>query len=128
MRRTGILFLTLFIGFVLHAQTKKEIGQMRLLFPVENTANPKSKKIVANEYELLLTAAYTVYKTTLSSQDAAHCVFYPSCSEYSLLLLEKEGFVPGIFGVFDRLSRCNLNSREHYTIHLQTGLLYDPVE
>ena len=35
------------------------------------------------------------------------CKFYPSCSVYSIEVLKKYGFFPGIFKVLWRILRCN---------------------
>ena len=35
------------------------------------------------------------------------CRFYPSCSEYAILALEKYGVVKGIKLSIDRIKRCN---------------------
>ncbi len=35
------------------------------------------------------------------------CKYYPSCSQYAILTLEKHGFVMGIPRVFWRVLRCN---------------------
>ena len=35
------------------------------------------------------------------------CRFYPSCSEYTILALEKYGFITGIKMSIDRIKRCN---------------------
>jgi putative component of membrane protein insertase Oxa1/YidC/SpoIIIJ protein YidD len=35
------------------------------------------------------------------------CRFYPSCSEYSILVLEKHGLIKGIQMSINRIKRCN---------------------
>lgn len=35
------------------------------------------------------------------------CKFYPSCSQYAILVLQKKGFTLGIFKIFWRILRCN---------------------
>jgi len=35
------------------------------------------------------------------------CRFYPSCSEYSILALEKYGLIKGIVLSINRIKRCN---------------------
>jgi len=36
----------------------------------------------------------------------ARCRFYPSCSNYGLMALEKHGFFKGWFKTINRISRC----------------------
>lgn len=35
------------------------------------------------------------------------CKFYPTCSEYAVKILEKHGFIWGIWKVLWRIMRCN---------------------
>lgn len=37
----------------------------------------------------------------------AGCRFYPSCSEYFILALQKEGFIKGSFLGIKRILKCN---------------------
>ncbi|PLX01155.1 MAG: hypothetical protein C0594_14130 [Marinilabiliales bacterium] len=67
------------------------------------------------------------YKKFISSQDASHCQFYPSCSVYATDAIEKYGFVIGVFTALDRLSRCNTFGEKNYPKYKNTGLYYDPV-
>ena len=41
------------------------------------------------------------------AQPFCGCKFYPSCSEYAVLVLEKQGFVMGMPRVIWRVLRCN---------------------
>jgi len=40
------------------------------------------------------------------------CRFYPSCSDYSILALEKYGLITGISLSINRIKRCNPNNTE----------------
>ncbi len=40
------------------------------------------------------------------------CRFYPSCSNYSILALQKYGFVKGWMLTIKRIKRCNLNNTD----------------
>jgi putative component of membrane protein insertase Oxa1/YidC/SpoIIIJ protein YidD len=40
------------------------------------------------------------------------CRFYPSCSNYAIMALEKYGFIKGWVMAFDRLKRCNSYNTE----------------
>jgi putative membrane protein insertion efficiency factor len=70
---------------------------------------------------------FVLYKVFLSSQDHQSCVFTPSCSEYALQSIKKQGFIRGVIDTFDRLTRCNGFSIENYPIDPKTNLLIDPV-
>lgn len=74
----------------------------------------------------LYTSLFFIYKTFISSQDGSKCSFYPSCSEYGLLCIEKHGVFEGILKTSDRLSRCNGLSPENYDKVEDKNLLYDP--
>lgn len=40
------------------------------------------------------------------------CRFYPSCSKYTILALEKYGFYKGMKLSANRIKRCNLNNTD----------------
>lgn len=40
------------------------------------------------------------------------CRFYPTCSEYAILVLNKYGIFKGIFLATDRIKRCNINNTD----------------
>lgn len=70
---------------------------------------------------------FIIYKTFISSQDHMSCVFSPSCSEYALQSMQKQGFFPGLLNTFDRLTRCNGLRPGDYVIDPRLRLLSDPV-
>ncbi len=76
----------------------------------------------------IFTSLFLGYKTFVSSQDAGNCSFSPSCSEYALSSIQKNGFVEGFIDFFDWLARCNGLSPEDYQRHPDTHLLLNPVE
>ncbi|HET8574636.1 MAG TPA: membrane protein insertion efficiency factor YidD [Candidatus Paceibacterota bacterium] len=41
------------------------------------------------------------------------CVFYPSCSEYAILAVQKYGAFRGIMKSLHRISRCHPWQKEH---------------
>lgn len=43
-----------------------------------------------------------------------HCKYYPTCSEYAILAIEKYGFIKGWFLSLKRILRCNPFSRGGY--------------
>jgi putative membrane protein insertion efficiency factor len=71
--------------------------------------------------------AFNIYKKFISSQDHMSCVFTPTCSEYALEAVQKQGFLAGIINTFDRLTRCNGLRAKDYEIDPQAHLLKDPV-
>lgn len=72
-------------------------------------------------------AAYKFYKTFITGQDNTNCGYSPSCSQYMLQAVSKNGLA-GIFQGIDRLSRC---TKEQHSSNLYTvtkdGKHYDPV-
>lgn len=70
---------------------------------------------------------FNIYKRFISSQDHMSCVFTPSCSEYAIEAVEKQGFLAGIINTFDRLTRCNGLRPKDYEFDPQAHLLKDPV-
>ncbi|GHT90511.1 putative membrane protein insertion efficiency factor [Alphaproteobacteria bacterium] len=47
------------------------------------------------------------YQTAISPHLKSQCKFYPTCSEYAILSIEKFGLFNGILKTFARLIRCN---------------------
>ena len=47
------------------------------------------------------------YQRFLSPFTGTSCRFYPSCSEYSILSLEKHGLFLGFFKTILRLAKCH---------------------
>ncbi len=82
-----------------------------------------------NELEFLLAAGFNTYKAFFSSQDNPSCVFYPSCSSYSVQAFQQKGFIVGTFRTFDRLSRCHrLVKTGEYYFDPEKERYYDPVK
>jgi len=93
---------------------------------LQKDANHKIKKTeYKNEIQFISLEIYLFYKNFISSQDENHCYFYPSCSNYAILSVQKKGVILGLFSAFDRLTRCNNHSKNKYPIHKNTGLLFD---
>ena len=55
----------------------------------------------------ILSGTMWVYQKLISPQLASDCLYHPSCSEYSKLLIRDFGIPKGIFCTADRLMRCN---------------------
>jgi putative membrane protein insertion efficiency factor len=127
MRTIVLLISSLFISLQGFTQTPNEIKE------VMQTLTPKKARVYAesannkNEFELLASGLFLGYKKFISSQDASHCSFTPSCSEYAIQAIKKQGFVIGLINFFDRFSRCNGQSPGQYDFDSDKHLLIDPV-
>lgn len=120
------IFLIFFLSplFNLHAQTA---GEVLLLQNVHLSKFPgKVKEVQKVESFNPIAGLFRFYKNYISSQDAVSCTFTPSCSEYALEALQKEGFLSGFLNAFDRLERCNGLNR-NYPLDLNTGKFSDPL-
>ena len=126
------MFLAITIMFFsvgIHAQTQQDVkdfsGWMYKDTKAKKTYKAAQKNASVEEY--VLSNLFLFYKQYISSQDRNACTFTPSCSEYALQSIKKEGLILGMMSGFDRISRCNNLSREKYDIEPHTYLLYDPV-
>lgn len=63
--------------------------------------NSHSQKILVNLFRL--------YKGSVSPyiNKGMRCKFYPTCSEYAVLAIQKYGIFWGIIKTFGRILRCN---------------------
>lgn len=117
----------LFLSIAGVAQTPDEIKSMRLQHPVTSESiYIDSSRVYNSEYDLVVGLLFRFYKNHISSIDMGACVFEPSCSEYAMLAIQKQGLFAGTINFFDRLTRCNYNS-EYYLIRTEKGLIADPV-
>ncbi len=71
---------------------------------------------------------FGVYKVFISSQDYHSCVFTPSCSEYAVQSIDKQGFIKGLFDALDRLTRCHGLRSGDYPLDPERNRLIDPVK
>ena len=67
------------------------------------------------------------YQALVSSQDASHCQFEPSCSQFAPEAIAVQGPVKGFLMASARVQRCSPFARFQYPRDPQTGRLYDPV-
>jgi len=127
-----IIFIFLFqmVEERIIAQNANDIEQFTQLFDTkEEKSNYKTYlKGNSNELKQLASFLFIFYKEFFSSQDGNHCVFYPSCSIYTIEAIKKQGLAIGIINGVDRLSRCNRLSPENYKIYKNTNLFYDPLD
>ncbi len=127
-----LLFFILSVSFSsnIYAQTSEDLRLFSDLYQVHEHKNNFARyfKNSSNELELISTGLFVFYKDFFSSQDGNHCVFYPSCSIYTIEAIKKQGIVIGLMNGIDRLSRCNKLSPENYPLYKNSNLFYDPVE
>lgn len=120
-------FLIFFCSQDLFAQTHDDITFVKQLINRSPKIN-ESKIFVKspeNEFQLMLGGTFLFYKSFISSQDKASCMFTPSCSEYAITSIKRKGFFIGILETFDRLSRCNGLSRNEYEMDSHTHKCID---
>jgi len=88
----------------------------------------KNLKESENEFKILISTSFLIYKKYISSQDTPSCVFYPSCSVYSVEAFQKKGIILGWLYTFDRLSRCHqLVKEKDYPFDIEKNRFYDPL-
>ncbi len=135
MKRKIVHFLTIiFILYVaeksITAQNSNDIEQFAQLF--ETNKEKTNYKVYfegnTNELKQISSVLFIFYKEFFSSQDGNHCVFYPSCSVYTINAVKTQGIVVGLMNGIDRLSRCNSLSPENYKMYKNTKLFYDPLD
>lgn len=116
---------------VAQEQSNFEIGELETLFEHHDHVTPKymqQSPKPKNELEFLMGSGFNIYKTFISSQDNPSCVFYPSCSEYTVQSLQQYGLFVGTLQSFDRLSRCHrLVKPDQYYFNPSNQRFYDPV-
>jgi putative component of membrane protein insertase Oxa1/YidC/SpoIIIJ protein YidD len=129
MKKVGVsVFCYLLLSITTFAQTPDEIKSMRIQHSSSSESiYIDSSRINNSEYDFVAGLLFRFYKSHISSQDIGSCVFQPSCSEYALLAIKKQGLIIGSINFFDRLTRCNKNTSEYYPIKAENGLRPDPV-
>ena len=53
-----------------------------------------------------------LYQNILSPKMSNRCRFYPTCSNYGILAINKYGAVKGVYKIINRLYRCRPNNLE----------------
>jgi hypothetical protein len=110
------------------AQSEREFIELKRNLPgQQESIYIKSAKQYNSEFDFFFGALFILYKKYISSQDASSCSFTPSCSEYALLAIKKQGLFEGLFNFWDRFSRCNGMSPENYPVDEINKVLVDPV-
>ncbi|MBN1132456.1 MAG: membrane protein insertion efficiency factor YidD [Bacteroidales bacterium] len=90
--------------------------------------HPRVMTDTDSEMKLLLYLSYLGYKEFISSQDADVCVFYPSCSNYTMEAINRKGVIKGTLDGLDRLLRCHpFVGKKDYPFDPITNKYYDPL-
>ncbi|MDP2423662.1 MAG: membrane protein insertion efficiency factor YidD [Bacteroidales bacterium] len=120
------IFITILLissCLALTAQTTSEISIIKKHITAE--AFTKSKDY--SEYlGSIAGSVFFFYKHVFSSQDYNSCNFTPSCSEYAIQSIQKQGLLAGLLNSFDRLTRCHGLSVSKYHLDPHTHRLIDP--
>jgi uncharacterized protein len=70
-----------------------------------------------------------VYQNVLSPQFSAHCLYAPSCSEFSKRSIQKYGLLKGLLLSADRVMRCNrMAATGIHPLRIQNNKASDPVD
>jgi putative component of membrane protein insertase Oxa1/YidC/SpoIIIJ protein YidD len=127
MKRHITIILFLIISLRFYGQIEEDIKKFRQLNAIE-TADKQYQyaRSYQNEIEFIFTRLFLFYKSFISSQDASTCTFTPSCSEYAIMAIKSQGVILGTINFFDRFSRCNGLSPEHYHIDPGKRVFIDP--
>jgi putative membrane protein insertion efficiency factor len=64
-------------------------------------------KKIQNLIIIVLIGIIKIYKVFISPYLPSSCRFYPTCSSYAVLALEKHGLLKGLYLSFRRLLRCH---------------------
>lgn len=119
--RIIVLMISALASLSVYAQNKTEVYE---LIPPDPASSQYDNTIGGGK---TLTSSLNFYKKYISSQDASHCSFSPSCSEYAAEAVKKQGLIKGLVNFADRFQRCNGKSPEQYVYIKDKHLLFDPV-
>jgi len=134
-----IRILTVVLLFFAHFLLMFEVSgqvffdpELKSLFAAKDSSHHDHlKPLRESQTEVLMTfsLAFFLYKELISSQDLPKCVFSPSCSEYSIETIQKNGIFVGWLSTFDRLSRCHVFvKKDLYPFDYKNKRFYDPVQ
>jgi putative membrane protein insertion efficiency factor len=92
-----------------YSQELSDTSFLKTLFIPAVISNENSIYLKNSESEMkvLFSFYFLIYKEYISSQDVDVCVFYPSCSKYTIEVIDKKGVIVGVLAGFDRLLRCH---------------------
>lgn len=122
-------FYTCLTEILLDCQKLSDISLLKTLFKQEVVTKENSTYLKNSESEMKVFFSYyfLLYKEFISSQDVDACVFYPSCSKYTIEVIDSKGVVVGLLAGFDRLLRCYpYLTKDDYPFNTITMKYYDP--
>ena len=124
-----LLFLNSLFRFQGYTQSLSEVlaHQHAVAVPVHQTSYQVAQEN-KNEIQVIFSGLFLFYKNFVSSQDGISCVFTPSCSEYALLAIKKQGVIKGMANAIDRMTRCNGLSPEKYQKAPDSPLMIDELK
>ena len=112
-----------------YSQELSDTSLLKTLFIPEVVTKENSTYLKNSESEMIVLFSFyfLLYKEFISSQDVDACVFYPSCSKYTIEIIEEKGVIVGLLTGFDRLLRCHpYKSKGDYPYNTITMKYYDP--
>lgn len=128
MKSNLLLVLIWLIPLLGWNQTTKSDHLKKQFKPGEAVNYKNYLKKSSNELEATGALLFVGYKSFLSSQDMASCVFNPSCSVYAMQSIQNDNPLKAYVKIFDRLSRCHpFPAKGEYKYFKETGLYYDPI-
>lgn len=127
----ALIIITVSIAFRItgYSQELSDTSLLKTLFIPEVSTKDNSTYLKNSESEMkvLFSFCFLFYKEFISSQDVDACVFYPSCSNYTIEVVEKKGVVVGLLAGFDRLLRCHpYVTKGDYPYNTITMKYHDP--
>ena len=127
MKRSITIILFLLVSLNTLCQINEDVIKFRELYVIEKEDDKYPyARTYQNEIEFIFTRFFLLYKSFISSQDASSCTFTPSCSEYAMMAITKQGVIIGTINFFDRFSRCNGLSPENYVPDPEKRVFIDP--
>jgi putative membrane protein insertion efficiency factor len=116
------------LSYNMYAQNREEVQSLKQK-PSKQTESPylAYSQQGSGEVNLFAGMLFRFYKKFISSQDYGNCSFIPSCSEYAVIAIRKQGLLIGSISTLDRLTRCHPKNNRHYPTDEEKGLLIDEV-
>jgi len=91
----------------------------------------KSAFIKYNPVSLIFGGLMYFYQSTISQQFATSCLYIPSCSNFSIKVINEFGLIKGICLTADRLTRCSklgLIEIHQHRFDQETGKVHETMD
>lgn len=125
------ILLVLILAFAIPMSAQLEVDPVlvkKINKPAEKVKNHIKLGQSNNPLEGTAMVLFAGYKSFISSQDMANCVFHPSCSAYAMQAIQNDNIFDAYLKIFDRLTRCHpLIKQGQYPMNKKTGLYHDPI-